>query len=161
MPLWEYPHICIKHIKHDWFALVRTFLAIINGLLHIPIVNNNIQELLRLNDTAIMNQIINSKKSTQEQDRINRVRLLLGVHSIAEITTADGKCITREAWEGTRKRSTRTLWPYQPKPGPLSFRAWQRSLAEKFLKGHRPLVNAKTRNLDLEIPLTERQRNSR
>ena len=161
MPLWESPQIRIKQIKHDWFASVRTFLATINGSLHIPSVNKNIQELLRFNDTAIMDHISNSKKSTQEQERINRVRLWLGVHSIAEITTADGKCITREAWEGTRKRFTRTLWPYQPKPGPLSFRAWQRFLADKFLKGHCPLVNAKKRNLDLEIPLTEWRRNVR
>ena len=109
MPLWEYPQIKIKYIKHDWFASVRAFLATINGSLHIPSITNNIQDLLRNNDTAIMDHIINSKKTIQEQDRINRVRLWLGVHSLAEITTADGKCITRESWEGTRKRFTRTL----------------------------------------------------
>ena len=58
-------------------------------------------------------------------------------------------------WEGTRIRFTQTLWPFQPKPGPLNFRAWRRFLADEVLHVNQPLVNAQTKNLQLALPLQE------
>jgi hypothetical protein len=43
--------------------------------------------------------------------------------------------------------------PYQPCPGPTSFRVWQRLLATAFFKGHRRSVSAQTRDLHLRRPL--------
>jgi hypothetical protein len=55
---------------------------------------------------------------------------------LSEISTADGTSITRDAWDGTRTRFSPILWPFQPCPGPRSWRVWRRLLARAFLKVH-------------------------
>ena len=131
---------------------MRQFLDTINGSLYIPKINNSIPTLLRGNNEPIMDKGLSGRAKTSMQ-RINRVRIWMGVYSIAEIANASGTQISRDAWEGTRKRHTEKLWPYQPKPGPKSFRSWRRYLADHFLKGHRPRVSKKTADLILLIPL--------
>jgi hypothetical protein len=83
----------------------------------------------------------------------NRVRLHFGVAHLSEIVTANGTTISRDAWEGTRQRLSPLLWPYQPKPGPKSFRTWRRLLVTSFLRGHRARVSARTRDLTLNTAL--------
>ena len=85
--------------------------------------------------------------------RFNTVRIWMGVTHLSEISSADGTCIARDAWSGIRPRHTPCLWPYQPKPGPLSFRAWRRLLADSFLAGHRSRVEERTVNLILRYNL--------
>jgi hypothetical protein len=72
---------------------------------------------------------------------------------VSEITTADGTQIARDAWTGNRERYSCRLWPYQPRPGPTSFRHWRRTLATALLLGTRKQVCAKTRDLRLSQPL--------
>jgi hypothetical protein len=83
----------------------------------------------------------------------NRVRLHFGVAHLSELTTADGTAISRDAWDGTRQRLSPLLWPFQPKPGPKSFRTWRRLLATSFLQGHRARVSVRTRDLTLRTAL--------
>jgi hypothetical protein len=64
----------------------------------------------------------------------NRCRLFLGVFFVSELTTADGKSITRQSWQGSRERFSPFLWPHQPNPGPKSWRLWRRLLARAFLQ---------------------------
>jgi hypothetical protein len=45
------------------------------------------------------------------------------------------------------------MWPYQPKPGPKSFRVRRRLLATAFLQGQRKSVCARTLDLRLRRPL--------
>jgi hypothetical protein len=68
---------------------------------------------------------------------------------LSEIVTAEGSSIARVAWEGGRLRLSPFLWPYQPRPGPKSFRNWRRILADAFPLGPRKRVSARTPDLTL------------
>jgi hypothetical protein len=83
------------------------------------------------------------------QAAFNRVRIYFGVTYLSEIVTAKGSSIARDAWEGGRMRLPPFLWPYQIRPGPKSFRHWQRILADAFLLGTRRRVSSRTRDLTL------------
>ena len=72
----------------------------------------HMSNLLRDNDITIMDIIGASDTSPKTQDISNNVRLWTGVHSLAEICTTDGTCITHNTWTGDRERFTNTLWPY-------------------------------------------------
>jgi hypothetical protein len=83
----------------------------------------------------------------------SRCRIYYGVARLSEIASADGTLVARDAWEGSRLRLSPTLWPYQPKPGPKSFRVWRRLLATAFLQWHRKIVSAHTIDLSRRRPL--------
>jgi hypothetical protein len=79
----------------------------------------------------------------------NRVRLFYGVFFLSEITTADGGSIARDAWDGSGTRFSPLLWPFQPTPGPKSFRVWRRLLTDAFLCGPHLRINSRTLDLAL------------
>ena len=80
--------------------------------------------------------------------RLNRCRMYLNVCSLAEITTADGKYITKDAWEGNRASiATNTYtWPTQQRPSTTSWNVFREAICKTFR------VNPTTRKLDQ--PLT-------
>jgi hypothetical protein len=83
----------------------------------------------------------------------NRCRLYLGVNFLSEISSADGRALSRDAWNGSRTRLTSLLWPYQPSPGPISWRAWRRLLARGFLFTIPKRATRQTSDLSLDSPL--------
>jgi hypothetical protein len=108
----------------------------------------------RANNQCLMDVVATLPKARRAQlQAFTRVRLYLGVQYLSEIASADGSSIARDAWAGERPRSSPLLWPYQPKPGPQSFRAWRGLLATAFLHGHRRQVSVRTRDLKLRDTL--------
>jgi hypothetical protein len=91
--------------------------------------------------------------SKADLERFNRCRIFLGVTFLSEISTADGRSLSREAWKGTRPRFSALLWPYQPNPGPLSWRVWRHLLAKCFLFTVPTRTTPKTADLSLDSPL--------
>ena len=83
----------------------------------------------------------------------NRCRIWMGMTYLSEIATSNGNDLARDAWEGTRARHTPLLWPFQPKPGPASFRIWRRLLADAFLIDDRKRVELRTKDLTLRHPV--------
>jgi hypothetical protein len=83
----------------------------------------------------------------------NRCRLFLGIIFLSELTTVDGHSLACDAWLGTRPRHTPFLWPYQPDPGPKSWRILRRLLANAFLDTHHKRVTKSLPDLILESPL--------
>ena len=79
----------------------------------------------------------------------------MGVYSIAEISTAAGDEITTEAWGGTRKRFTTTLWPAQNKPGKACIHFWRKILTKVFLVPHNNYITKKSQNRKLRQQLGE------
>jgi hypothetical protein len=61
--------------------------------------------------------------------------------------------IAWDAWTGTRARFSPLLWPYQPSPGPNSWRIWRRLLANAFVEAAPKRVTPKTHDLHLLTPL--------
>jgi hypothetical protein len=68
--------------------------------------------------------------SRADPESFNRCRFFLQILFLSEITTADGTALTCTAWQGTRPRFSPLLRPYEPNPGPKS---WRRLLAKAFL----------------------------
>jgi hypothetical protein len=153
-PLLEITNTLIPHQSAHWLTALRQFLSKMEASLHIKGLHAKLPKPLRENDVCIMEVVLDMPStSCAHLQAFERCRLFFGVIYLSEITTADGSAISRAAWEGTRARISQLLWPYQPQPGPKSFRAWRRLLATAFLKNHRPWVSRKTRDLTLRRPL--------
>ena len=77
---------------------------------------------------------------------INRCRLYLKAFSLADITSGDGKSISKAAWEGTSSSSFRDTehWPMWAKPNKFEWRMWQHALMTTFTN---------TSNKELNEPL--------
>jgi len=100
--------------------------------------------LLCTNDCYLMPRIAGSGRFTNAQlGHINRCRLYLMVYSLADITDGDGIKIAPWAWAGDtmqRHRPRRAIWPYQQRPGTLSWGLWRKALRECFVPSlHMPL----------------------
>jgi hypothetical protein len=109
---------------------------------------------LREGDSCIMDVILSLLNVSNSQLRtFDRCHIHLGVFQVSEISSADGTSFSRDAWEGARPRISPLLWPYQPPPGPKSFRMWRQLLATAFLTGHRASVSRRTRDLRLRRPM--------
>jgi hypothetical protein len=113
---------------------MRDFLSDMNAALFVDGVAESIPQPLREGDFCLMDAILSVPgTSTAHLRAFNRCRICFGVVFVSELATANDTRLSREAWEGTRPRASPLLWPYQPKPGPKSFRIWRRLLATAFL----------------------------
>ena len=149
MPLLEKTTSDIAYTGQHWFTSLRTFLHKHQGKLIIPDLINSIPKSIREHDVPIMDELMKHKIKQHEMEKFNRVRLWMGVYSIAEISTAAGDEITPEAWGGTRKRFTTTLWPAQNKPGRACFHCWRKILTKVFLVPHNNYITKKSQNRKL------------
>ena len=129
------PTMKIPYLADCWLTRLRDFLAFINGTLQISDQQYDLPP--RRGDTAIMSAILSSGATRAEMIKFNRCREYLQVKWLAEITTADGTSLTRDAWTGDRTRHTSELWPVQPKPGPKHWTTWRRLLGNTFLQTSR------------------------
>jgi hypothetical protein len=152
--LLEFPAIVLPYLPWDWFSCFRNFLRLISGSLHVHYVSSNLPSPPRANDQCLMDTIAAIPGvTTRHQEIFNLVRLYLGIVFLSEISTADGRHISRDAWQGTRPRHTPLLWPYQAAPDKSSFQIWRRLLATAFLADHRSRVEFRTLDLTLARPL--------
>jgi hypothetical protein len=105
-------------------------------------------------DVALMKQISSlDGVSRADLKLFNHCWLYEGVIHLSEISTADGTSIARDAWDGTRSQFSPILWPFQPYPGPKSWRVWRRLLAHAFLEDVQKHVTPQTKDLYLLQPL--------
>jgi hypothetical protein len=152
-PLLLHPDVPVPYLPNDWLSSLRGFLSFINGYLHMDGIAEDMPQRCRLDDCNIMDAILRCHPTPAEQASVNRCRLWMGVAYLSEITTANGRELSRDAWEGTRSRHSPILWPFQPKPGPESLKTWRRFLATAFLEGERKRVELRTRDLVLQHPV--------
>jgi hypothetical protein len=121
--LWVATDAHIPYVERSWFTSLQEFLLLVNGMVFIPPAHFIHWHPLRQQDEAIM-EVISTLPMISKADleRFNRCRIfLVGVTFLSEISTADGRSLSRVAWQGTRPRFSALLWPYQPNPGPLSW----------------------------------------
>jgi hypothetical protein len=153
-PLLEAPNMAIPHLAPNWLSSMRSFLTNMEASIHIDRLTQTLPTPLQENDACIMDVILSLPDVSRSHLRtFNRCRIFFGVAQVSEIGSANGTSFSRDAWEGWRIRMSPLLWPYQPCPGPTSFRVWRRLLATPFLKGNRRSVSARTIDLSLRRPL--------
>jgi len=127
-PLFRQPYC--KYVTKTWVAqtweTARCYfdLEMDDGVKGLP--------LLCVGDRYLMQDFTTSGQFTvTELGHINRCRLFLRVLSLADITTGDGKYLTKWAWDGDvtqRFCPLRAEWPYQERPGARSWRLWRKAL---------------------------------
>ena len=150
----QHPLKLLPYLDDIWLASVRTFLGFIGGSVTIVDALHGMPQPTRRHDLFLMDAVTPlPHASKQELAGFNRVRLYYGVTLLSEISTANGQVISGDAWVGTRSRHSPLLWPYQPKPGPESFKAWRRLLNSAFLGDQNKRVSSATAKRYLENPL--------
>jgi hypothetical protein len=151
-PLLEDPTVPFPYDTPHLLSAHRVFLASIGGSLHVADLQDTQPTPLRHADICIIDVVAwMAAYKPAAQAAFNRVRIYFGVRYLSEIVTAEGSSSARDAWEGGRVRLSPFLWPYQPCPGPKSFRNWRRILADAFLLGTRRRVSSRARDLTLRV----------
>ena len=87
--------------------------------------------LLRENDFCLMEKLCNSDAFTNQQKQcINRCRIFLQVITSADITDSDGKCVTKDVFNGIVDESRRSMyvWPNQVRPLLKDWRLWRSAI---------------------------------
>jgi hypothetical protein len=143
----------LPFLDADLPSSIHSYLSTVDGSLHISAIIDQLPTPLRKDDTCLINSFLALKLRRTVLKACRRVHKYLGITYLSEIVTADGTCLARDAWTGTRDRFSPRLWPYKPRPGPTSFRHWRRTLAMALLLGERKRVCAKLRDLRLNYPL--------
>ena len=150
------PHPPVQFSDTNLFTVLRAFLKDINGSFYIAALASMLPSPNRVGDLCIMDVVSSLPNvTTRDRDRFNRCRLFHGVAFLSEIASADGSALARDAWDGTRLRHSPLLWPYQPQPGPRSYRVWRRLLAVAFLQGHRKWTGISLKDLQLRSALRD------
>ena len=152
-PLWDNPSLPLHYLKKNWLTSVQGFLSSSQSSLHLRGLMTDFPKATRIHDQCIMDVISQLPVSPPKLRAFNRCRLYMRVTYLSEISTADGLQISRTSWTGQRNRNSPLLWPYQPAPGPKSFRVWRRLIATAFLDGRRRRVCPRTIDLFLQHPL--------
>jgi hypothetical protein len=99
-------------------SATRQFLKTVNGTLHIPALHLTLHFPFREHGQCLMEVCSTLPGATRAKlEATNHVRIFYGVAYISELTTADGKSIARDAWEGHRPCIWPLLWPFQPPLG--------------------------------------------
>jgi hypothetical protein len=152
--LLEYPTQVLLHNEAHIFSAVQQFLRSIDASLLIQEVTDSLPQPLRERDSCLMEVVCSLPVLTRAQAiAFSRIRLFFWVYYFSKLATADGSAISRGAWDGSRPRFSALLWPYQPRPGPKTFRIWRRLLADAFLRTPHQRVSSRTRDLLLHNPL--------
>jgi hypothetical protein len=144
----------ISYLNPHWLSSIRVFLVTVCGSLYIPACLSAIPDPLRTFDRCLMD-VVNSLTAVSRADYkcFNRVCIFYGALYLSEIASANGTQIARDAWSGSRPHFAPLLWPYQPRPGPRSFRVWRRLLATALIRGERKRASARTLDVTLTAPL--------
>ena len=148
MSILETCKIPIEYVPDSWIMHLRTFLATMDGKIHIP--NVWLPPRRRENDSFIMEEVNLLPLSTPNKRRVNDCRLYLGAITKSDLVTADGTELDMRLLEGRRRLATTLIFPDRPSPPATSwkiFRSTMRRLYAKHRKGKMP------KRLRLEFPM--------
>ena len=116
-------------IVHSWKFMHDFSIDLIEGTPALP--------LRRIGDRYLTSSFYSHSFKGRELLRLNRCRLFLQVTTLADISAADGKFITHDAWHG-RLDATRPSyysWPNQGDPTTRDWALWRRALSLTFCGG--------------------------
>jgi hypothetical protein len=149
-PLLERPQDPLPYDTAHVLSAARQSLKTVHSSVHIPTLYLTLPVPFWENDQCLTEVFSTLPSTTRAKlETANIIRIFYGVAYLSELTTADGKFIAHDAWEGHRSRISPLLWPFQPSPGPKTFRVWRRLLTAAFLRGPHLPVSVRTRDLQL------------
>ena len=125
----EEVHTPLPHMDPmQWIPQMRSFLSTVDCRLELE--QTFVPDLQREADSYLMDLALAHTTSPTDLKVINACRLYLGVTFVSDISTPEGKTITRAALDGRLDILTqhRGLIPYQRRPGPTSWTKWKKFL---------------------------------
>ena len=137
-PLLQYPNRPCLHQEGSWLRYTRDFLSEVDGS-----IETNFQyhhNPLRSNDVAIMDALCESKQYGRRRLLvINYCRLYLQVTFLSELTSACGRHLIPEFWQGNpaqRQSSPLFRYPTQNRPSSKSWSIWKSAIRSQFCQPH-------------------------
>ena len=107
--------------KHTWVFASKHKITFDENVDDIP--------LLRVHDKEIMQALIEAEAPPQKHWKaINRCRIYLQVHSLADITTGNGRYIRRSIVKGNKSMNQgreNIIWPRWERPSPKDWTVWR------------------------------------
>jgi len=125
-PLLEQPEQELDYVKGKVIPATRKYLKEIDAKIHLD--NTFIRPILRANDKCIMDNVIKMELTAIQRERINCVRMYLGVMYISEICNTAGTSIRPGIDDGTHDTTlyhTTLTKPNQTRPNSGSWKLWQ------------------------------------
>lgn len=94
----------------------------------------------RLHDRLLMDILIDAEVDQPTLLWLNNCRMYLNVSTLADITTANGKRISRKAWQGIRDTTipSRFSWPRTVRPSKQYWELWRECLQSSVIVPHDP-----------------------
>ena len=133
-PLLQYPSRPCLHQEGSWLRYTRDFLAEIEGSIETSFHYHH--RPLRSNDVSIMDAFCTSKRYGRRRLlQLNYCRLHLQVMFLSEITSACGRHLIPDFWNGdSTKRQSAALFQYpnQQRPSPKYWSRWCSAIRTTF-----------------------------
>ena len=137
--LLEHPGSHIPYLTPTWITSLGTFL----GSHHMAISQNNtpIATLCSDNDSLLMDSIQLAGMTVKEQRQVNQCRMYLGVTTVSDIATADGRMVSAETLQGQTMtdRISPLKWPSQHSLSIRQCQLWTRYITNQFVSNNRHL----------------------
>jgi hypothetical protein len=128
-PLLEHPDIELDYVQGRAIPAMRHYLSSIDGTIKLN--NTYIQPKLRQHDQCIMDRVITMNFTKNQRERINCVRMYIGIMYLSEICNVAGDRIMPRIETGHHDKMyyTSTLQqPKQQRPNDSSFKLWKEVL---------------------------------
>jgi hypothetical protein len=128
-PLLEHPESILDYVNGKVIPGMRAYLDTIDG--KIKLNNTYIRSKLRTNDKSIMERVAEMEFTTNQRERINCVRMYLGVMYLSEICNEDGKSLQKGIEDNKHNKTTYTVSltrPKQQKPNSYSWKFWKKAI---------------------------------
>jgi hypothetical protein len=103
-PLLHNPSQPLSFLDADLPSSIPSYLSLVNGSLHIPVIVDQLPPPLREDDTCLIDTFLALKLRQTVFKSCQRIRKYLGITYLSEIVTADGTSLTCNAWTGNRER---------------------------------------------------------
>jgi hypothetical protein len=129
-PVLECPALDLPYLEIGWFRSLRQFLQSIQATIQID--TTHIARHLRINDTSIMNALLDLQIPPNRLYRTNLCCIYLQVECLSEICNISGTEVLQEVWLGQRPTDSKTtlLWPNQPRPHEKSWMEWRTAIKD-------------------------------
>jgi hypothetical protein len=140
-PVLEHPDRKLDYISGRVIQGVRTYLTAIDGakVLH----NKYIRTKLRVNDKSIMERVTELELTRNQQERINCVRMYLGVMYLSEICNMSGSELQTRIENNTHDKNVYNVTlqrPKQEKPNSYSWKFWKKAI-QSFTHNGKKLIS--------------------
>jgi hypothetical protein len=128
-PLLEHPDRPVDYVSGKVIPGMRKYLDYIDG--KILLNNKYIRPKLRANDECIMERVVEMEFTQNQRERINCVRMYLGVMYLSEICNIPGDALQKGIDNDTHEKTVYNITiqrPKQNKPNSYSWKFWKEAI---------------------------------